>query len=83
MLQWTTQPLMQVEAENKVGPEKGEHTPDHRMYRNGNPGEEMPAFWVWGSSGTRLPEPVSEVEGKKALRLRGLSQHSCTATSPH
>jgi putative transposase len=35
MLQWTTQQLMQVEAENKVGAEKGKHTPDRRTYFSG------------------------------------------------
>ena len=35
MLQWTTQQLMQVEAENKVGAEKGKHAPDRRTYFSG------------------------------------------------
>jgi len=32
MLQWTTQQLMQVEAENKVGAEKRKRAPDRRTY---------------------------------------------------
>jgi putative transposase len=35
MLQWTTHQLMQVEAENKVGAEKGKHTRDRRTYFSG------------------------------------------------
>jgi transposase-like protein len=35
MLQWTTQQLMQIEAKNKVGAEKGKHTPDRRTYFSG------------------------------------------------
>jgi hypothetical protein len=35
MLQWTTQQLMQVEAENKVGAEKGKHASDRRTYFSG------------------------------------------------
>jgi putative transposase len=35
MLQWMTQTLMQVEAENKVGAEKGKHAPNRRTYFSG------------------------------------------------
>jgi len=35
MLQWMTQQLMQVEAENKVGAEKGKHAADWRTYFSG------------------------------------------------
>ena len=35
MLQWMTQTLMQVEAENKVGAEKGKHATNRRTYFSG------------------------------------------------
>jgi len=35
MLQWTMQQLMQVEAENKVGAEKGKHAPERRTNFSG------------------------------------------------
>jgi transposase-like protein len=35
MLEWVTQQLMEVEATNKVGAEKGKHSTDRRTYFSG------------------------------------------------